>query len=217
MLQHLLTAKEPIKSNSNRYGKSHASGARGGREARAWRDRIKLVLPSSMCVLMLSALMLLGLFAYSFPSGLSITMNMRNSMLYHMAVCLTMLCHFQKWGCIFLDLFHNDPMAAIYALFFLGIAALAWLGLCFDLVSNVHFLHTTVFILAFSFMAFSFRLLLKDPVHITIWWCGLCSLLVTIVYTIFRFIKNQAEFGPAEHLAFSMYGFTFLAYCMVGL
>jgi len=40
---------------------------------------------------------------------------------------------------------------------------------------------------------------------------------VTIVYTIFRFIKNQAEFGPAEHLAFSMYGFTFLAYCMVGL
>jgi hypothetical protein len=166
---------------------------------------------------MWSALLLLGLFAFSFPSGLSITMTMRNSLLYRLALVLTMLSHYARWTGIFLDLFHNDPVAAMYALFFLAIAALAWLGLCYDLVTQFHLGCTTIFILSFSAMAFSFRLLLKEPVHIMIWWCGFWSLLVTIVYTIFKFIKNHDEFGPAEHLAFSMYGFTFLAYRMVGL
>ena len=75
---------------------------------------------------MLSGFVLLGLFASTYRTGLSITMNMRDHMLYRIAV--TLLAHFNTWGYLFLDLYDVNPTASLCALFFLGLSVVAWLG-----------------------------------------------------------------------------------------
>ena len=91
----------------------------------------------------------------------------------------------------------------------------SWLGLCYDLTTWLHFMHTLAFVLTFSAMAISFYFLLKEPLHIAVWLCGFLAILFTIFYTLFTYITNEANMGPIEHLSFLSYCCTYLAFSLL--
>ena len=62
-------------------------------------------------------------------------------------------------------------------------------------------------------MAFAFRLLLEEPLHIAIWWSGFGSLLLTFAHVLHVFIKTPEDMGPSEHRFAMAYVLTYLAFC----
>jgi hypothetical protein len=126
-----------------------------------------------------------------------------------------MLYHFNTWALIFLKLYENNHSASVFAIFFLALATVSWLGLCYDLTTWLHFMHTLAFVLTFSAMAICFYFLLKEPLHIAVWLCGFLAILFTIVFTLFTYITNEANMGPIEHLSFLSYCCTYLAFSLL--
>lgn len=154
----------------------------------------------------------LVLLSGSMFSSLSVSECMRRSACYRVLMVSMMMGQFWRWSHFISSLSHANYAYGELSQRFLQVATVCWLGLCFDLHSNRHYVWTFLFGANYSCMAFALLPLLHSEYEKLVWFGGFLGLLVSILACLIALIQNSKHMGYAEHIAFIVYNITFMAF-----